>query len=513
MAGPKARGSGVHLAATLALVAGLGCRRSADQASSVTILYRDDENVFGLWYDDAAKFLVFLPLVTRNARGELEGRLARSWEHSPDYRNWTIHLRSDIRWQDGVPFTAHDIQFTFELMSRPEVLNLNPGDLSVTVLDDTTYTLTVHHGDGQMGTPLDDWTVYYPKHLLEHLDPKTWHDWEFWIRPVGNGPYRYVRHVTKTMTELAASPDFYRGRPKITKVVLRYAPPTIPELLSRNADVIPDFQPLDLAKLPKDQGFEVYQHFTGYPVRTVVWNTRRPVLHDPAIRRALTLAIDRQELHGALNLPASTPIFDVPFSERQISRGDLPPPLPHDPVEARRLLAAAGWGELGADGIRRRAGQPLRLIGLTSSTEGMDRVAVIIQAQLRAVGVQLDLQTLDRSVEDQRVKAGAFDVELRAVPIHGFSGRAFFGPESRTGYVNPQAAALMARAFAALDPDAVDQAYRELAPIFAADLPVTFLTPGVPSTVARRRLRGLSSPWRTDPLYHMDELWLEDRVP
>ena len=147
-----------------ALVAALGCGRLADKASTLTILDDGDEHVLGLPWDVPDKFLVFLPLVSRNARGELEGRLARSWEHSPDYHTWTIHLRSDVRWHDGTPVTAHDIAFTLQFMSRPEVLRLSPGAVSVTVLDDTTYTLTLRRGTA--GSPFDSWTVYYPKHLL-----------------------------------------------------------------------------------------------------------------------------------------------------------------------------------------------------------------------------------------------------------------------------------------------------------------------------------------------------------
>ena len=82
-----------------ALVVALGCGRPADRSSTVTILDPDgDENVLGLPWDVPDKFLVFLPLVSRNARGEVEGRLARSWEHSLDYRTWTVHLRGDVRW-------------------------------------------------------------------------------------------------------------------------------------------------------------------------------------------------------------------------------------------------------------------------------------------------------------------------------------------------------------------------------------------------------------------------------
>jgi ABC-type transport system substrate-binding protein len=169
----------------------IGCtpRREAARRddSSVTILYPGDEHAFSLLWDEDAKFLVFLPLVTRNAQGELEGRLARSWEHSPDYRTWTVHLRSDIRWHDGMPVTANDIKFTLEFLSRPEVLQQSPGAVSATVLDDTTYTLTLHRGTA--GSPLDDdWTVYYPKHLLSDSIPRSGPSGSSGSTPWGTGP-------------------------------------------------------------------------------------------------------------------------------------------------------------------------------------------------------------------------------------------------------------------------------------------------------------------------------------
>jgi ABC-type transport system substrate-binding protein len=150
----------------------LGCAgetgRQPGDESTLTILSLFDEHVLGLPYDMLDKFLVFLPLATENEAGELEGRLAQSWEHSDDLRAWTIFLRSDIRWHDGVPVTAHDVKFTLDLMKRPDVLWADPDAFEVRVLDDTSYTIT--YRKPSIGNPLDSWTVYYPKHLLEGLE-------------------------------------------------------------------------------------------------------------------------------------------------------------------------------------------------------------------------------------------------------------------------------------------------------------------------------------------------------
>ena len=83
-------------------------------------------------------FLLFprLAATDESQSAELEPRLAQRWEHSTDYREWTYHLRTDVRWSDGVPVTAHDVKFTLDLLSVPE---LDEWDFdSVTVLDDFT---------------------------------------------------------------------------------------------------------------------------------------------------------------------------------------------------------------------------------------------------------------------------------------------------------------------------------------------------------------------------------------
>jgi ABC-type transport system substrate-binding protein len=136
----------------------------------MTVFYADgDEWMMGP-VDLIPKLLMFLPLV--DVRDEPKGKwgLAERWEHSPDYREWIIHLRRNVRWHDGTPVTAHDIKFTIDLWQHPDVLyyaGANYG--SITVLDDYTFKAIFTNPSDSL---LDGWDVYYPKHLLENLDPK-----------------------------------------------------------------------------------------------------------------------------------------------------------------------------------------------------------------------------------------------------------------------------------------------------------------------------------------------------
>ena len=478
----------------------------AGAAATLTVLMSGDERVLGLPYDMSAKFLVFLPLTAENADGELEPRLAQSWQHAPDYREWTVRLRSDLRWHDGIPVTAHDVKFTLDLMKHPRVRWAGPGDYDVRVLDDTTYTIAYRKRGP--GNPLDTWTVYYPRHLLEHLDPTEFENWEFWIRPVGNGPYRYVRHLPGAMLELEANPDFYRGTPRIERVVLKFGGQPLAELLSGNVDVMTT--EADLLKVADDSRFTGYYRFEAFAAQALVWNHRDPAFRDRRVRRALTLAIDRNELLQVLNLPRGTPLGDVLHTERQFRRGETPPPLPHDSAEAARLLDEAGWRDRDGDGIRERDGRPFRFSVLVPGA-GSERAAVYVQSQLRRLGIVMEVETLEIRALFARVREAQFEAVLSYVHMRGEpgAGALHFEEDSPIGYVNPQVASRLRQARSAFDPAEVDRLYRELWPIFQADVPVTFLHPLVRTTIAHRRVRGLVSPDRIDPVADMEAVWLE----
>jgi len=502
-------------AGSLALAA-VGCDRDHDRAlaahSSITVLY-PGEAEGDLFTESPSQFLVFLPLVDGNEKGELKGRLAESWEHSSDFRTWTVHLRKNVRWHDGVPVTARDIKFTLDLLTHPDVHYYPRGAFIIDVLDDSSYTITCHHK--AIGSPLDDWTVYYPKHLLERLDPKKYWDWEFWAHPVGDGPYRFLRRVPKTMVELEANPNYYAGKPKIERVVLKFGDTSgsgaLTELLSGNVDVVPWINRMNLLKLQRDPRFRTYDSVYHARLKAIAWNERRPLFGDPRVRRALTLAFNRRELHQTLNLPAWTPLFDVLFSRDQLRRRELPQPLPYDPKLASRLLDEAGWRAQAGDGLRHRDGKPFRFTALVHPISGMSEASVYVQAALRRVGIQMDISTMDEQAERQRVRAGDFDAAIVIMPEDGpFGPLAFFGENSLIGYNNPTVIALLNKAQATANPQEIDRIHRELAPIFQADLPMTFLYPAVYTTVAHRRVRGLSSPWRVDPVRYMEDLWLEE---
>ena len=216
-----------------------------------------------------------------------------------------------------------------------------------------------------------------------------------------------------------------------------------------------------------------------------------------------------------MNLPEDVPLSDAPFTPQQWRSGELASPLGYEPAQARRLLDEAGWREPSAGAVRLRAGAPFRFAMVLEKADETE--AVLIQAALRRVGVDMQLRVLERQAARSRVfEAADFDAALFAFcqrPWTPCGLVAWFGAESRLGYRNPEVARLLdsLATYSYLDADEPRALYRKLEPHFQADLPMTFLYPVTHFFVAHRRVRGLSSPHRANPVESMEKLWLDDK--
>ena len=503
------------LLATLACAWAAACSPAGETSAStdpdgpvtVTILVTEPTAELSMspLSDGPAKFLMYLPMVEYGPDGSVEGRLAQRWELSEDLTEWTVHLNPEVRWHDGVQVTSDDIAFTVELMTRPNVGYMNYFGIEIEILDDSTFIWR-----SSKTSPENWYSTWYPKHILEGLDPEGFWEWEHWAAPVGNGPYRYVKHVDKTFTELEANPDYFAGPPEIDRVILKYGAPeggAIAELLAGNAQAIP-INPIEVPTLEGDDRFQFT--YSGYFAdeywrMAIYWNHRHPFFQDVRVRRAATLAIDRADFLPLLDLPPELPVSDVILSPRQV--GEQPPPIPYDADQARRLLEEAGWHDSDGNGIREKEGEELAFTAITDGQSG--RIAVIVQDRLRDVGMRMEIASRPGVAEiwGQHLKPGDFE----AAVFWWAPGRDLtFGPESFLGYHNEHVIECLEAMNATSDPAAIDSLYREMWPDFQADVPVTFLHPAVRMWASDRRLKGLSSPFRGEVVHYAGELWWED---
>jgi peptide/nickel transport system substrate-binding protein len=454
-----------------------------------------------------ARSLLFLTLLREGDDGEVIGNLARSWTHSADGRDWTFHLRSDVRWHDGVPVTARDLVFTFDLLSDPDVAEAHPFG-SVSAVDDTTLII---RGMNVRTPTYWTWEIALPEHLLRDLDSKRFRSWDFWRAPVGNGPYRFARRLPATMMEFAANEDYADGRPAIDRVLIRFVGEAgFAEFLAGRVDVLDAVSPSQALRVDADPRLALYHSFNPRHANVIYWRHDHPFFADPRVRRALTVGVDRTTLLRALRLPEAVPVPDALYTAGQFRRGELPPPLAYDPAEAKRLLQQAGWGDADGDGVLDRDGQAFRF-ALSIQGVGMQEAAVVLKEQYRRLGVVVDLKVLPYNLAETRLQQGDFDAHLGYVSMSpsGIEMR-FGGHETHrfSGYTNTRLIELARAAAATPDQAMQDSLYREMTEIYRADLPVTPLYPFASSSAAHRRVQGLSSPFRAHAVYIITELRL-----
>ncbi len=503
-----------------------GCRSqngepTAASESTVTLLYPADISLFGPRWDDSPKFLLFLPLVNYergSSCGEPTPVLAERWEHSPDYREWTVWLREGVRWHDGVPVTADDIVFTIETLTHPEVLSYNAGPVdSALAVDPRTVKLFMSRPNRW---PLDGWVTFMPRHLLESEDPAEFTEWEFWQSPVGNGPFRHARHVPGTMIELEANPDYYRGEPQIKRVVIKLSAAGsqsgLLELRSGNVDIIRTTL-LQASAIERDPRHRVAHRVSSSHTRWLLYHPEHPIFSDRQVRRAMTHAIDRPALQAARGLPEGLPQTDGPYSVCQFESRTVIEPWAHDEAEAVRLLERAGWSDGDGDGVREQAGRDLRFTVLASRDDV--RSAVLLQAQLRRLGIEMEIRQLEGSVAASRLREGDFEAGIfpHVLPIMLLAPDLPSPVSEIFLAAYPEIVALFDSLRVEPDRTAREGQFQRLAQRFREELPATFLHPMAYPIAASRRIRGFDQEGWIPPSWRwafggLEFLWIEEAV-
>jgi len=486
---------------------GGGAVQDADGLSTLTIL-----NQPGGWHpqvDSDSKLLVTLPLVERDSIGGLHPRLAESWEHSEDYREWTVHLRRDVKWHDGVPLTANDIEFTVSMWNDPE-LGFWAGGLveSVEVIDD--YTARVVYEEPQL---LDSWWDYWPKHVMEGFDRDGFWNWDYWGTPVGNGPFRVTQFDPEMGFQFEANPDYYAGPPSIDRVNILWAgQESVVELLAGNGDVAV-LEPHEVPKLGNDPRFATYPHINLGRILAFYWNLEHELFRDATVRKALTHAINRREVLTVLGYPENIPIVDWPFTRRQYAQGELPEPLPYDRALAERLLESAGWIDTNGDGVREKDGRDFAFEAIVAQGPTRERIATVVQAALREVGVRMEPVSMSVMVADAKTSNPDFQAAVFSLSnvLQGWYGiDSIFGAESQIGYHNPEMHALIDAAMNTVEPEQIDWIFERIIEICIQDVPVTFIGVQTSIVVAHRRVRGFPPVLTRYPMEYVEHLWIDE---
>lgn len=459
---------------------------------------------------------IYLPL----ARGNGDYRehpqtytplLAESWKHSEDGLELTFRLR-EASWSDGTPVAAQDVVFTWEAQTSADVAWDGAGAksriTSVEALDERTVRFRFDAPyPYQLADAVDGGIL--PRHVFGAVPFEQWtaHDWS--AARIGSGPFLLERHDAGHEIVLRRNPSYYLEEfPRLDEVVIRVVPDAsnlLTQLLSGDIDYMENVAPRDAAAL----GGNVTVVAFDYPKYDFLgWNGSRPPFDDPMVRRAMTLAIDRQALvddllygHGVVG---KGPVLSFRWAVDRTLEA-----WPYDPAEARRILAAAGYATDENPG-----GRPLEFELLTNSGNTLrEAMLVKIQEQLSRIGVSAEVQMLEGRAVRQRVVSGDYDGYLGGWFLTGkFELTALFGSDESmniVSYHSPEIDGLLER---------LDRAagFEEMKPVLDAiqrriheDQPYTFLYENKRLAVHGPRLEGVEINNPTDPLAALERFWID----
>jgi peptide/nickel transport system substrate-binding protein len=340
---------------------------------------------------------------------DFQPRLASRWEWSKDSLNVTFHLDPRARWHDGKPVRAGDVRFALSIFVDPALNSPSGGDLrsaidSVSIGDSVTCTVWLKQRGPEQFYTITKGLTPLPEHLMKEMPrDSTMRASAFAHAPVGSGPFRFVKWVPRQRTEIAAVDSFYRGRPKLDRVIWTFVPEVttaVQQLFAGDADFLEALSPGDVAEAAKHPQVRVTllpafsYNFLDLNLHDGATERPHPVFGDRAMRRALTMAIDREAMvKSAFDSLATVGLG--PFVRAQWSSDTTITRIRFDRAAAGRMLDSLGW-RASADGMRSRNGKPLAFsIMVPSSSKNRVRVATLMQEQFRLSGVKVELQTLD----------------------------------------------------------------------------------------------------------------------
>jgi peptide/nickel transport system substrate-binding protein len=346
-----------------------------------------------------ASQLIFNNLMTLDDRLRVVPDLAERIEN-PDPTTYVVALRRGVKFHDGHELTSADVVYTFRSLLDPAFLSPRKGAYRMVKAIDARDRYTVAFS---LTEPFGSFPVNLVIPIVPEGAPANFRD-----RPIGTGPYRFVRYTTDDRLELEPFADYFGGRAKNDGLVLRIVPDDIMrglELRKGTMDiVVNDLAPDIVHQLARDRELQLVES-PGTDYQYMGLNLRDPVLQDRRVRQALGYAIDRQAIIEHLRRGLATP-----------AAGLLPPvswafepsvfTFTYDPARARVLLEEAGYRDPDGDGP-----QPRLHLSLKMSNNEFNRLqSSVIQQNLRAIGIALDVRTYEFATLYADVLKGNFQL-------------------------------------------------------------------------------------------------------
>ena len=341
---------------------------------------------------------------------------------SKDGLTITWHLRKGVKWSDGAPFDGDDVVWSTNAVNNPanNEIGRDGWDL-ITKIDEPDKFTVVYH----LRKPYSGFLPTFfgsaganpcilPKHLLASMP--NFNNADYNSKPVGIGPFRYVKWIRGDRVELEPNPYYWRGLPKLKHITYRFIPDRntlLTQLQTGEVDLWPKVGAGYYDRVKALPNLTVAR-FPSYYYSHVTFNVQHPAMSDPAVRLAIAYATDRETIRKKVNHDTGT------LSETQVtpvSPMHTDRPLrPYDVAKANEILDKAGWVR-GADGVRAKNGVRLALQFVSyTGVPDVDQLIELLRQSWAQIGVQFDVKHVTQSLffapveQGGPIFAGKFDV-------------------------------------------------------------------------------------------------------
>ena len=375
--------------------------------------------------DTAVSRLVFSGLFKYDQQNKLVGDLAIGYKTGSSLKQYTVYLKKNIKWQDGKPFTADDVVFTYKTIQNIEAeSSLYSSWQGITVSKTSSSSVTFNLPNPLTAFPYSLTNGIVPAHLLSKIPVQQLRSASFNTSPVGTGPFiwRYV-DVTGGSSDdrqqhisLAAYKNYWQGRPKLdgfSIITFSSEKRLVDTFKSKQLNAMSGLEALP-QELAKDKNIQTYITPSSSAVMAF-FNNSKPGLSDAKVRQALVSSVDRSKLAHLSPYPLH--LVDEPLLRNQLGYDKTLAELPYNLDSANQLLDQAGWVR-DANGYRVKAGQILTFNLLSQDTNTYETTATFLQQQWSKLGIKVNVNY--RTSEDLQtsfIANHSYDILLYGISI------------------------------------------------------------------------------------------------
>ena len=329
---------------------------------------------------------------------------------SADGLTVTFKLRPNIKWQDGVPFTANDVAFTYNYIIENEMWTMSGYTQLIKNVEATDDLTAVFHLTKPKANIVRLWIPILPEHIWSKVDPQKAQN-SYVNKPpiIGTGPFQCVEEVNNRYVRMVANKSYWRGAPKIDEIIFatyQNADSMADDLRAGAIDVAWGIPPAKFEQLKADTNLKTttaqtrtfnYLCMNSYQSE---YSQGNPVLRDEKFRQALNYAVNKQQLVDVAEFGYGTPgttlltgvkygavdyHYDPPVEEQYI----------FDLEKARQALDAAGYTDTNGDGIRDYKGKPIKLrLWARSEAQFTQDAGRLITDWFKSIGLAIDFQAM-----------------------------------------------------------------------------------------------------------------------